>query len=135
MKSSMKTWALSCFVLLAAIMMSGCGRDFASDQRRQAALLQSPAVGDYYAAELTYFSDADFEQSERAFGLMKVIAVEGDEITLVTENAGSTDRGVALDDLEGDIAAIGFDGSERIVIGKGDLLDAHAAGKIFGVRR
>ncbi|MEL1263976.1 hypothetical protein [Pseudoxanthomonas putridarboris] len=135
MESLINKRALSWLLLLVAIMAAGCGQRTAADQKRQVAVLQAPAVGDYYAAELTYFSDADFERSGRAFGLMKVVAVEGDEVTLVTENAASTDRNMALEDLQGNIAGIDFDDSERIVIAKSELLDAHAAGKIFAVRR
>lgn len=123
------------WLLLTLIMLAGCSRDAANDPRRQAKLIDAPMVGDHYAAELTYFSDADFEARERVFGLMKVMAVDGDDVTLVTENAGSTDRDVAIADLQGDLAEIDFDDSERILIGKDDLLAAHAAGKIFAVRR
>lgn len=134
MASSLKKWCPFVVLFLAAVALVACGRDAASGQQQEQALLQAPAVGDHYAAELTYFSDADFEQSGRAFGLMRVIAVQGDEITLVTENGGSTDERAALEALaEGGKAS--FDDNERIIVRKSDLLDAHEAGKILGVRR
>lgn len=135
MASSLRKWCPCVVLILAALALVACGRDAASGQQQEQALLQAPAVGDHYAAELTYFSDADFEQSGRAFGLMRVIAVEGDEITLVTENGGSTDERAALEALAGGGGKASFDDNERIILRKSDLLDAYAAGKILGVRR
>jgi hypothetical protein len=125
------------FLCLSVLLLAlaACGGNDASDARRQAALVASPGVGDYYAAELTYFSGADFESRERVFGLMKIVAVDGDDITLVTENGGSPDRDVALKDIGADPSAIEFDQSERIIITRADLEAAHAAGKIFAVKR
>ncbi|PZQ33134.1 MAG: hypothetical protein DI562_02165 [Stenotrophomonas acidaminiphila] len=120
---------------MTALALVACERDAASRQQQEQALLQAPAVGDHYAAELTYFSDADFEQVGRAFGLVKVITVDGDDVTLVTENGGSTDERAALEALAEGGGKAGFDDNERIILRKGDLLDAYEAGKILGVRR
>jgi len=135
MASSLRTWCPFVVLLLAAFALVACGRDATSRQQQEQALLQAPAVGDRYAAELTYFSDADFEQSERAFGLIKVVAVDGDEVTLVTENGGSTDERATLEALAEGGGKASFDDNERIILRKGDLLDAYEAGKILGVRR
>lgn len=135
MASTLRKWCPCAVLILMALVLVACGRDAASGQQQEQTLLQAPAVGDHYAAELTYFSDADFEQSGRAFGLMRVIAVEGDEVTLVTENGGSTDERAALEALAGDGGKASFDDNERIILRKSDLLDAYEAGKILGVRR
>lgn len=135
MTSSPRIRGAFLFALLVAVAAGGCHSESASVQKEEVRLLQSPAVGDCYAAELTYFSDADFEQRTHTFGLMKVVAVDGDEITLITENGGVTDRRVALDQLAGSTADTSFDDTERIILRKADLLRAHQAGKVFGVRR
>ena len=135
MKSSPRAWGVFLSALLAAVAAGGCHTESASEQKADELLLQSPKVGDYYAAELTYFSDADFEQSTHTFGLMKVVAVDGDEITLITEDGGVTDRRVALDQLADNAANTRFDDTERIILRKDDLLRANQAGKVFGVRR
>lgn len=133
--STMARRALFLCLSLLLLAVAACGGNEAADARRQAALVASPQVGDYYAAELTYFSGADFEARDRIFGLMKIVAVDGDDITLVTENGGSADRDVALKDIDGDPSTIEFDQSERIIITASDLAAAHAAGKIFAARR
>jgi hypothetical protein len=98
-------------------------------------LLESPRAGDLYAAELTYFSEASFEERPVVYGLMKVLAVEGEEITLITENAGSDSADVPTREIRGDLAGIEFDESERIIISLQDLQNAQSLGKVFAVRR
>lgn len=122
-------------LLLSAPFIAGCGNDARQEARVQRALIETPAAGDYYAAELTYFSDAAFEQQQDVFGLMKVVMVNGDDITLVTENGGSPDPESARRDLAGDPAAAQYDESERIVIARADLAAAFDAGHVLGVRR
>lgn len=128
-------------VLVAAMAMTGGGcrkgggeSGTEADAKRQRALIQAPAVGDCYAAELTYFSTGDFDQHERIFGLMKIAAVDGDMLVLVTEDGGSPERAVALEDLRNP-EAIAFDESERIRISRRELQAAFEAGHIFAARR
>lgn len=116
-------------------MLTACGGQ--ADPRRDAdrALIDVPAVGDLYAAELTRFSIADFEGAETVYGLMKVVAVEPDKVVVVTEDAGAEDKSVARQDLLGDLSDIGFDETERIEIVHAELARAYEAGEIFAVRR
>ncbi|HSX63707.1 MAG TPA: hypothetical protein VLF15_03175 [Pseudoxanthomonas sp.] len=127
------------FSMLAglSLAMGGCGSQESNGEggETERKLLQSPAVGDLYAAELTYFSEASFEDQPSAYGLMKVIAVDADEVTVITENAASDNKTVPSRDIRGDLANIEFDDSERIVIARGELVRAQEAGKIFAVRR
>lgn len=120
---------------LALLALAGCGPQ--PDARRDAdrALIDVPAVGDLYAAELTRFSTADFEGADTVYGLMKVVAVEPDKVTVVTEDAGSDDKAVPRQDLLGDLSDIGFDEGERIDIVHSELAKAYEAGEIFAVRR
>lgn len=122
-------------LLLLLAGLAGCGGQ--ADARRDAdrALIDVPAVGDLYAAELTRFSTADFEGAETVYGLMKVVAVEPGKVTVITEDAGSEDKAVPRQDLLGDLADIGFDETERIDIVHSELARAYEAGEIFAVRR
>lgn len=99
------------------------------------ALVDAPAVGDIYAAELTQFSSASFEDQDGVFGLMKVVAVEPGKVFVITEDAASDSKSVPRKEILGDLAGITFDESERIEIVHGELVKAYESGKIFAVRR
>ncbi len=101
-------------------------------------LFADPKVGDLYAAELTHFSGADFEQTdkdEQTFGLMKAIKVEPDTITAITENASWPKKQGAINDLRGDLAGIEWDDSEKIVIKRAEIPQLVADGKLIEARR
>jgi len=99
-------------------------------------IFANPQRGDLYAAELTYFSGADFGQSEEtAFGLMRIVAVHPDRIILNTEtNAWSKARG-AINEMRGDLAGIVWDEDEEIVIYRNELPHLVAGKKILDARR
>ncbi|MFL6586973.1 MAG: hypothetical protein ACJ8GV_08840 [Luteimonas sp.] len=122
--------ALSGVMLLAA-----CQRGDADK-----ALLEAPAVGDLYAAELSAFSDYPFTDEDQkpidpAYGLMKVVSADTSGVVVITENAASAEKSVSRSDIKGDLSTIGFDESEQIQIGKADLIKAHADGLIYVVKR
>ncbi|KLI98981.1 hypothetical protein WQ56_13490 [Luteimonas sp. FCS-9] len=121
-------------VLSAAFLLAACQRGEAD-----LALLQAPEVGDLYAAELSAFSDYEFTDDKQvaidpAYGLMKVVAVEGDGVVVVTENAALGTRDRARSDIK-DTSDIAFDDSERISISKADLAKAYEDDLIYVVRR
>lgn len=101
-------------------------------------ILADPRVGDLYAADLTHFSGAEFSgtgSSESAFGLMRVIEVSEDLITLNTETgAWPLPRG-AINELRGDLAEIEWDEEEKVRIYRKELADLVAEEKILEVRR
>lgn len=123
------------FVALLLMLVSGCNPGSETEADADRALIGAPAVGDIYAAELTYFSEASFEDEDKIFGLMKVMAVDEDKVTVVTENAGSESDSVPREEIQGDMEGIEFDASERIELAHPELLKAHETGKIFAVRR
>jgi hypothetical protein len=121
-------------LLLVGVVLAACA-DSASDDAKERALIDAPAVGDLYAAELTYFSEADFEGQARVYGLMKVVDVDEGSVTVITENAASADEAVPIEEMDGPLEHIEFDPNEQIDIPHTRLLEAHGAGKILAVRR
>ncbi|MDR6992219.1 hypothetical protein [Luteimonas sp. 3794] len=104
------------------------------------ALLEAPAVGDIYAAQLSEFSDYEFtDENEKpidpAYGLMKVVSTDAAGVVVITENAAAADKSVARSDIRGDLSGTEFDESEQIQIAKADLIQAHADGLIYVVKR
>lgn len=122
-------------VLSAVILPAACQRGDADK-----ALLEAPAIGDIYAAELSKFSAHGFADEERkpidpAYGLMKVVAADAAGVVVITENAALAEKSVSRSDIRGDLVDIEFDESERIAIARADLVKAHADGLIFAVKR
>ncbi|MCD9032708.1 hypothetical protein LDO32_13330 [Luteimonas sp. Y-2-2-4F] len=101
-------------------------------------VLADPQIGDLYAAELTHFSGVDFggtDDGEPAYGLMKVIAVADDRVTLNTEmGAWPKPRG-AVNELRGDLSGIQWDEQEKIEIYRNELPKLVADEKILEARR
>lgn len=104
-------------------------------------ILANPQVGDLYAAELTHFSRANFNQASSggaqpvSYGLLKVVDVNPTQITVITEMGAWPQQDGALNDLAGDHANISWDESERIPINRADLARLVADGKILRTRR
>jgi hypothetical protein len=96
-----------------------------------------PQVGDMYAAELTHFSGATFGHAsgDPAYGLMRVIEVDDDKLTLHTETgAWPMPRG-AINELRGDQADIEWDEQEKVRIYRRELAQLVADRKILEARR
>ncbi len=123
------------FVLSGVLLLAACQRGDADK-----ALIEAPAVGDVYAAELSAFSDYEFTDEDNkpidpAYGLLKVVAADADGVVVITENAASAEKSVSRSDIRGDLSTIEFDESEQIRIGKADLVKAHTDGLIYVVKR
>lgn len=122
--------------LLLTLLLAACTPGAEQD----APLIEAPAVGDLYAAQLSAFSDFEFSDGDDkpidpAYGLMKVIEVDDEGVMVVTENAALGSPDVSRSDLRGDMTDIEFDDSERIRISTADLRQAHSSGLIYAVRR
>jgi len=99
-------------------------------------IFADPQTGDLYAAELTYFSGYDFgEEDVPMFGLMRVVQVHPDRITLNTNtNAWSKARG-AINDLRGNLSNVEWDEDENIEVYRNELPHLIAEKKILDARR
>jgi hypothetical protein len=103
----------------------------ANDETSQ---LKDPKVGDLYAAELSEL--AEFEvPGGKAFGLLKVINVAPDTVTVVTDSSAWDDTISAKRELHGDLKQVVWDGEDEIVLARSQLLEMHRKEVIFGVRR
>ena len=122
-------------VAVTFVLVCSCSDDSGKMRDADRALIDVPAIGDVYAAELTHFSSASFEDQQAVYGLMKVVAVEPDKIVVITENAASDNKGVPRKEILGDMSDIAFDESERIDIVHDELVKAYESGDIFAVRR
>ncbi|MBH5328589.1 hypothetical protein H9Q10_02745 [Eikenella sp. S3360] len=103
-------------------------------------ILADPQVGDLYAAKLSDFSAADFgdnkgREQEVSYGLMKVVEVQPDRLIVITEDAAWDNPRGARNDLNGDLADITWDESERIPVKRADLAKLVADGSILETRR
>ncbi|MCD9006270.1 hypothetical protein LDO31_08485 [Luteimonas sp. XNQY3] len=122
-------------VLSGVVLLAACQRGDADK-----ALLEAPAVGDLYAAQLSAFSDYEFTDEDEkpidpAYGLMQVVAADTAGVVVITENAASADKSVSRSDIKSDLSTIEFDESEQIRISRPDLIQAHADGLIYMVKR
>jgi len=101
-------------------------------------IFANPQVGDIYASELTYFSAYDFgneDPSDARYGLMRIVDVHPDRITLNTEtNAWPNPRG-AINDMRGDLAGVIWDEDENIEIYRNEISHLVADKKILDARR
>ncbi|OAM19726.1 hypothetical protein A7P89_11620 [Eikenella corrodens] len=98
-------------------------------------ILAEPKVGDLYAAKVSAFSKEGFEEHGVAYGLMKVVDVQADTITVITEDAAWPEADGARKDLNGDLSDITWDESERIEVKRADLPRMVADGRIVETRR
>lgn len=102
-------------------------------------ILANPQVGDLYAAKLTAFSAASFNDDNKsagdAFGLMKVVAVEDNKVIVITEDAAWPEPRGAKNELHGDLKTITWDENERIPIKRSDFADLVAKGDLLDFRR
>ena len=135
-----RLFAVSCVVLLSAASLMACKTGAGGGKvDPNLALIQAPAVGDIYAAELTDFTAADFtrdgEDTAKGYGLLKVVEVKPGKVVVITENAASEDPAVSKQDIKGDLSDITFDKSERIDVVQSRLEKAYASGTIYEVRR
>ena len=102
-------------------------------------ILASPQVGDLWAADLTAFSGAEFKREgvavEHAYGLLKVIAVTDDRVTVITETGFWPNERGSINDLRGDLDDITWDESEEIPVNRSELAEMLSDDKIIEVRR
>ncbi|WP_394002012.1 hypothetical protein ACF3M1_15110 [Luteimonas sp. WGS1318] len=104
------------------------------------ALITAPATGDVYAAELSGFSGYGFTDEagktiEPAYGLMKVVAVDGRDVVVITENRAVDEPSTSRDALRGELDTVAFDDSEEIPLSGAQLREAYDAGRIYAVHR
>ncbi len=135
--------------LMVAALLAGCQKQTAtqaaasettaSSQQTAAAnvdaMLANPQVGDVFAAKLSSFSTIGFEDQTVSYGLMKVVAVEGDKIIVITENAAWDEPAGMLDDLRNNLDTIEWDEEERIPLPRSILPELKTKGDIFDGRR
>ncbi|MDC7808268.1 hypothetical protein PQS31_15740 [Luteimonas sp BLCC-B24] len=127
---------LTAALLTTAFALAAC----TGAKDAELALIAAPATGDVYAAELSEFSGYGFTDDagktiEPAYGLLKVVAVDGDDVVVITESSAVDDKAPSRQALRGDLAAVAFDDSEEIPLSGAQLREAYDAGHIYAVRR
>ena len=105
-------------------------------------ILADPKVGDLYAAELTAFSGMNFNANrgtgavqDKAYGLLKVVEVTPERVTVITETGAWPKPQGARNDLRGTMSDIPWDESEKIPLNRADFARLVAEEKILETRR
>lgn len=105
-------------------------------------LLASPQVGDIWAGELSAFSsyefnsgDAETKGDSKAYGLMRVVEVSDDRVTIITETGAWPEVRGAVGELRGNMAGITWDEDERIPVNRSEFAQLVEDGKIAETRR
>lgn len=119
-----------------------------SVQEQTIEFLKRPNVDDLYVADLAPFTIYGFKPNEelgeqvtsgepmKVYGLLRVILVQPENITLLTEGvAWLDDSQGALEVLRGDLSDVQWDRNEEIVVQKTDLLSFFQQGVIIEARR
>lgn len=133
--------ACSCLLALAACSGQNGGTSGNTGVASTSAIdpmFAEPRVGDLYAAELTHFSAYDFGGTGNdAYGMMRVVAVTDDRITVQTETGSWAERRGAIRELRGnhDLEGITWDENENIQISRSELPQLVDSGRILDVRR
>ena len=124
----MKSLAFLALLLTSLSLLTACARG-----GDKAAETNDPTVGDLYAAVLSEF--AEFQQpGEKAYGLLKVIKVEPDTVTVVTDSSAWDDEMSAKRELRGDLKEVVWDMDDEIVVARSELAEMHRKEIIFAVR-
>ncbi|MFG3450319.1 hypothetical protein ACGFZ3_17260 [Stenotrophomonas sp. NPDC047960] len=124
----MKKLAFLALLLTSLSLLTACGRG--GDKATES---NDPKVGDLYAAVLSEF--AEFQQpGEKAYGLLKVIKVEPDTVTVVTDSSAWDDELSAKRELRGDLKEVVWDMDDEIVVARSELAEMHRKEIIFAVR-
>lgn len=124
----MKKLALLALLLTSLSLLTACARG--GDKATES---NDPKVGDLYAAVLSEF--AEFQQpGEKAYGLLKVIKVEPDTVTVVTDSSAWDDEMSAKRELRGDLKEVVWDMDDEIVVARSELAEMHRKEIIFAVR-
>lgn len=102
--------------------------------------LAAPQVGDIWAANLDHFSAAEFtfgnnDNGQDAYGLVKIVDVTDTQVTIITETGAKPEQQTAIDALNGDLATVQWDESERIPINRADFEALVSAQRILRTRR
>jgi hypothetical protein len=100
--------------------------------------LANPQVDDVWAAELSHFSRATFNGAgSEAYGLMRVIRVEPNNVILITETGAwpAARKDGSRQDLAGNYSDITWDREEEIRVRRSELASLLADGKILETRR
>ncbi|MDR1075123.1 MAG: hypothetical protein LBL59_02125 [Xanthomonadaceae bacterium] len=134
--------SMAMLVVMPTVCLAAGQTQQAQDVTGTRALLANPRVGDLYAAELTAFSGVNFnagdegqEQMNAAYGLLKVIKVDHDTVTVITEMSAWPNPQGARNDLRGDLQDITWDQDEEIPLYRAELPSFHNDGKIVEARR
>ena len=124
----MKKLAFLALLLTSLSLLTACARG-----GDKAAETNDPKVGDLYAAVLSEF--AEFQQpGEKAYGLLKVIKVAPDTVTVVTDSSAWDDEMSAKRELRGDLKEVVWDMDDEIVVARSELAEMHRKEIIFAVR-
>lgn len=86
-------------------------------------LLANPEVGDVWAANLDFFSAAEFGEpgGADAFGLVQVVEVTPETATIITAQTAADDQASAVNQVGGYVTGTTWDPNERIPVRRAEL--------------
>lgn len=123
-------WALLALIVAFVSLVAIAG---ISSDKREAKLLQQPQVGDLYSVRLDKFVPDDFDGI--AYGIMRVSAVDGRNITLAIPNQGYSKMKDVSKDLRSEVGKPGYFSDDSTQLPLDEINKRHDASDIYDVKR
>lgn len=132
-------WLL-CFGAIVAFFALGAWQS-AKHTRQLNQALAAPAVGDIYLVNLAHIENSGFGPDNKsikdgkAFGTLKLLEMEGENLTLATSFEAYNKQSTLTKTLKNDPDEITYDHDDPVYLTLGELRDLRKRGSLFDVRR
>ncbi len=99
--------------------------------------LTNPQAGDIWAANLDFFSAADFNipGDGDAYGLVRIVDVNAEQVTIITENGAAPTPESAASRLDDYLGGVSWDEQEQIRVNRADFAEPVSNRRILGTTR
>ena len=140
-----RRWGWAFFLVAAALLIYTCVSSFSASTREKdaqtAAYLASPRQHELYLTDLAAIPDSGFTESndgdarEHAYGVMKLISVDKDELIFATSTTAFTQPSGVIDMLDRSPYLLNFDAQNLLAFDRKDLRHLWEVKVIHEIRR